>query len=465
VSKHRLRRRLGAAATGLALLAPLAATTGTAQAQTARPANPFAGATSYVNPDYAALVETSIARTRNETLRARMARVGTFPTAVWLDRIAAIGGGDANAGRRSLADHLDTALEQQRAGTPITVTIVVYNLPGRDCAALASNGELPLSAEGFERYQREYIDVIAEVVGDPRYRDVRVATVIEPDGLPNLVTNLNDPQCAAAQSTGRYAGGVRYAVERLGALPNVWNYLDIGHSGWLGWDDNRSRTVRLYTEVIRGSDGGFANVAGFVTNTSNYTPFDEPHLEADTSIGGQPVRSSAFYEWNPSIDEATFTAALHRDFRAAGWPATSTGFLVDTSRNGWGNAATRPTGPSASQDLNTHVDQSRIDRRRHRGLWCNVARAGLGAPPQANPAGAGEHVHAFVWVKPPGESDGASREIPNDEGKRADPNCDPTHTTGYGVPTGALPDAPLAGHWFHYQFAMLVNNAHPAIAS
>ena len=62
-------------------------------------------------------------------------------------------------------------------------------------------------------------------------------------------------------------------------------------------------------------------------------------------------------------------------------------------------------------------------------------------------------------MKPPGESDGASEPIDNDEGKHADPMCDPDFTTPYGVPTGALPDAPLAGHWFHEAFVMYVRNA------
>ena len=112
------------------------------------------------------------------------------------------------------------------------------------------------------------------------------------------------------------------------------------------------------------------------------------------------------------------------------------------------------------------MNQSKIDGRQHRGLWCNVDGAGIGAPPTAAPSGyAGSHIDAFVWVKPPGESDGASTYIPNDEGKNADPNCDPTFTNGAnaGIPTGAMDNAPLAGHWFHEQFAMLVRNAYPAI--
>ena len=54
----------------------------------------------------------------------------------------------------------------------------------------------------------------------------------------------------------------------------------------------------------------------------------------------------------------------------------------------------------------------------------------------------------------PGESDGSSSAISNDEGG-FDRMCDPTYT---GNPrnanhlSGALPNAPLSGHWFDAQF-------------
>lgn len=64
--------------------------------------NPFVGATQYVNPDYAALIDTSIAQVTDATLIAKMQTVKKYPTAVWLDRIAAIYGGENNGGRKSL---------------------------------------------------------------------------------------------------------------------------------------------------------------------------------------------------------------------------------------------------------------------------------------------------------------------------------------------------------------------------
>ncbi|OXS35892.1 glycoside hydrolase family 6 protein [Streptomyces sp. XY006] len=462
------RRRTAALATAVSTLLLGAAaqlTASEASAAEAHVDNPFADASFYVNPDYARLVDGSIAQTSDATLKARMEQVKTYPTAVWLDRIAAIHGGEANAGRKSLADHLDLALAQKKPGRPLVATFVVYDLPGRDCSALASNGELPLTAAGLARYKSEYIDEIAEVFANPKYQDIRITTVIEPDGLPNLVTNLSDPECAQAKSSGIQVDAIRYALNKLHAIPNVYTYMDFAHSGWLGWDTNLTPTTQLYTDVVKGTTDGLRSVDGLITNVSNYTPLAEPFLpDPNKTVGGNQIRSGKYYEWNPNFDESDFTKAVHAALVAQGWPA-STGMVVDTSRNGWGGAA-RPAAESTSTVLDTYVSQSKVDRRTHRGLWCNVDGAGLGAPPQASPAGYPDsHLDAFLWIKPPGESDGASKDIPNDEGKRPDPMCNPDYTApnAGGNKTGALPDAPLAGHWFHNQFSMLVRNAYPAV--
>jgi cellulose 1,4-beta-cellobiosidase len=113
--------------------------------------------------------------------------------------------------------------------------------------------------------------------------------------------------------------------------------------------------------------------------------------------------------------------------------------------------------------VNTYVNESRVDPRFGRGNWCNQSGAGLGQRPVANPA---PGFDAYVWIKPPGESDGSSSLIPNDEGKGFDRMCDPTYT---GNPrnnnqlSGALPDAPISGAWFSAQFRQLMANAHPAL--
>ncbi|GAA3293790.1 hypothetical protein GCM10020295_16630 [Streptomyces cinereospinus] len=384
VRPHRpRRRRTSALATGLAtLLLGAAGQVSAPPAAAAEPHadNPFAGASFYVNPDYARLVDGSIAQTGDATLKAKMQTVKSYPTAVWLDRIAAIHGGAANAGRKSLADHLDLALAQKKPGQPLVATFVVYDLPGRDCAALASNGELPLTAAGLARYRSEYVDAIAEVFADPKYQDIRITTVIEPDGLPNLVTNLSDPECAQARSSGIQVDAIRYALNKLHAIPNVYTYMDFAHSGWLGWDTNLSQTTQLYTDVVRGTTAGLRSVDGLITNVSNYTPLAEPFLtDPNRTVGGNMIKSGRYYEWNPNFDESDFTQAVHAALVAQGWPA-STGMVVDTSRNGWGGAG-RPTAEGTSTVLDTYVTQSKVDRRTHRGLWCNVNGAGIGQPP------------------------------------------------------------------------------------
>ena len=149
---------------------------------------------------------------------------------------------------------------------------------------------------------------------------------------------------------------------------------------------------------------------------------------------------------------------------AAGFPS-DIGMLIDTARNGWGGAS-RPTLLSTSTDLETFVNSSRVDKRSHRGNWCNQ-KGGIGERPQVVNA---DGIDAYVWVKPPGESDGASSlELsfdPQDPAKGFDRMCDPTYLHvegGLTVDTGALSDAPVAGRWFSKAFQTLLNNAYPAL--
>src|SRR5690606_1559041 len=171
---------------------------------------------------------------------------------------------------------------------------------------------------------------------------------------------------------------------------------------------------------------------------------------------------SKWIDWNFYVDELSYAQDMRRELISLGFPS-DIGMLIDTSRNGWGGPD-RPTGPSSATDVDKFVDESRIARRLHAGNWCNQAGAGLGERPQANPE---PGIDAYVWVKPPGESDGASEEIDNDEGKKFDRMCDPTYEgnerNGYNN-SGALPDAPLSGHWFSAQFQELMQNAYPPLS-
>ena len=430
--------------------------------------NPFAGATGYVNPLWQAQVN-QLADSTGGTLGAQMRVVGRSSTAVWMDRIAAI---DPPNNAPGLVEHLDGAVSQDAANgaAPVAVQIVIYDLPNRDCAALASNGELLIAQNGLARYRTDYIDPIRSILSRPAYANLRVVLIIEPDSLPNLVTNVSGAQasqrCIEAQQTGAYRDGVRYAVSQLSSLSNTYLYLDIAHSGWLGWPNNFDGALNVFDQVLAAGQGGpgYDKIHGFITNTANYTPLDEVFMpNPNLQVGNGQLLSSTFYEFNPRFDERDFATNLQAAFVGRG--CTGCGMLIDTSRNGWGGAA-RPTAVSTSTDLNTYVNQSRIDRRPHRGGWCNQAGAGLGIRPTADTGTPG--VDAFVWVKPPGESDGVSQAgivDPDDPAKGFDAMCDPNAQNRYNTafPTNALPGAPHAGRWFPAQFTMLVQNAFPAV--
>jgi cellulose 1,4-beta-cellobiosidase len=404
-------------------------------------------------------VDSSLARVAaNSADAARIKVARTFPTAVWLDRIAAIDGAKASGGEMGLVNHLDAALAQQSAASsggslkPMTVQIVVYDLPDRDCAALASNGELSSANGGLAAYKTQYIDKIAGILANSKYAGLRIVALIEPDSYPNMVTNQQMPKCGTVYQNNVYRDGLRYAMAKFAPMPNVYMYLDIAHAGWLGWDNNRTKAVQAYKELVAGAtpSGDLSIIRGFATNTANYTPLDEPFFDGTDSV----VRSDGttqFYEWNRAVDELTYIDKLRTELVAAGF-AQDLGFIVDTGRNGWG-------GPNRPKAAAADVDDMRIDRRAHRGNWCNVKSTGIGERPRAKPDAARSYLDAYVFIKPPGASDGtsdSSQTTPNSEGKQFDPMCGSSNVD-------ALPNAPHAGHWFHEQFLMLLGNAYPPL--
>lgn len=80
----------------------------------------------------------------------------------------------------------DAVAVQKSSGVTQVVTFVVYDLPNRDCAAAASNGEFTVANNGLANY-KGYIDSIATAFA--AYPTVKIVAVVEPDSLGNLVTN------------------------------------------------------------------------------------------------------------------------------------------------------------------------------------------------------------------------------------------------------------------------------------
>ncbi|MFK7930271.1 MAG: glycoside hydrolase family 6 protein [Myxococcota bacterium] len=389
---------------------PVIPETATPQPSPMRVANPFEGAGFYVQSERTQRILALKDRSPPDAWAA-LHMVSQQPVAVWLDRIDAIEG-DGGLG---LADHLDQAKRQARRSgeTAMLVAVVLYNLPDRDCAASASAGELDLATGGLEAYKTQYIDAIATITQDPRYSDLRIVFFVEPDGLPNLVTNREQPRCAAAAEG--YMDGVAYAIQRLSKSQNSYLYLDMGHAGWLGWDYATPASL-LYRSVLDRA-GGPDLIHGFVLNVSNYVPMHETYRPY-----AQPQLYSAdieqFYEWNRIIDGRSFVDSLRRTF-------PNHGFVIDTGRSGW-----------------AALPDARRDQRDRRSEWCNVAGPGVGERPTAAPE---ENVHAYFWVKPPGESDGTA----SPEDPRRDPAC----------PV----DAPPAGGWYESDLLYRATHAVPGV--
>ncbi|OKI31411.1 hypothetical protein A6A25_26775 [Saccharothrix sp. CB00851] len=433
-----------AVAAGLAVAAPAGAST--VPHWSPRVDNPYVGARAYVNPEWSA----------RAAAEPGGAAVAQQPTGVWLTSIASVHGTN---GRMGLRAHLDEALRQRAT----LVQLVLWNLPGRDCGWLASNGELLPS--GLPRYKQEFVDPIAAILAEPAYARLRVVAVVEPNSLPFLVTHTYPRPwatlaCETMKANGAYTEGIGYALAKLGAVRNVYNYLDISNYGNIGWDEDRKPMLEQLAKAARSGGSTMARVHGLISNTANYSALREEFI-VKTEINGQHIRQSRWFDWNPFIDELSFVDVFRAEAVAAGFDPRI-GVLVDTSRNGWGGP-NRPTKPGPETTVDIYVDSSRIDRRARVYNWCNQMGTGLGERPVAAPR---PGIDAYVWMKPPGESDGVSIQIPNSEenfNRECDPFYDSRPTSTYD-PTGAWPDAPLAGRWHSAQFQELLRNAHPPVA-
>lgn len=227
------------------------------------------------------------------------------------------------------------------------------------------------------------------------------AIILEPDSLPNLVTNMAVKKCAAAAEG--YKDGIAYAIRNL-QFPNVALYMDAGHGGWLGWDSNLEPAAKLFAEVLKRAGGG--KIRGFSTNVSNYNAYRATVREKFT-LG------------NRSWDESHYVNNLAPYLKANGLPQH---FIIDVGRSG------------------------RLGIRSSWSDFCNIKGAGFGPRPTRNTND--PIVDALVWVKPGGESDGTS----DPTSPRFDKSC--------SGPTSKVP-APVG--WFNAYAVDLIKNANPQI--
>ncbi|KAL1507934.1 hypothetical protein AB1Y20_007538 [Prymnesium parvum] len=139
------RRRVWGLA--VSLLLPLASTS-----------NPFEGVDYLVSSEYAHHVASSVEIVGGEQteLGAKLFAASKIPTAIWLDSMASL---------PKLTRGLEEARRYQRlTGHPALVVVVIYNLPGRDCSAQSSAGEL--SVGELSRYKAEFLLPISMLAAD-----------------------------------------------------------------------------------------------------------------------------------------------------------------------------------------------------------------------------------------------------------------------------------------------------------
>ncbi|KAK2070451.1 hypothetical protein P8C59_004941 [Phyllachora maydis] len=385
-----------AALAGAAVAAPTTTTTRTSggpNGTATYSGNPFAGVTQWANAFYASEVSTHALPVLTGAMATKAAAAAKVPSFVWLDTADKVPG--------LMVDTLTDIRKANAAGGPYAGLFVVYDLPDRDCAAAASNGEYSIAHDGLAHY-KAYIDAVKENL--VAFADVRTILIIEPDSLANLVTNLDVAKCANAQST--YLAAVNYALTQLN-LPHVAMYMDAGHSGWLGWPANLQPAASLFADVYKNASSPAA-VRGLATNVANYN-------------GWNLTTAPSYTQGASNYDEAHYVQALAPLLSAAGFPAH---FITDQGRSG-----KQPTGQAAWGD------------------WCNAIGAGFGRRPSTDTGL--ELEDAFVWVKPGGECDGTSDQA----SPRYDFHCGQAD---------ALQPAPEAGAWFEAYFEQLLTNADPS---
>ncbi|KAJ3034477.1 hypothetical protein HDV00_005000 [Rhizophlyctis rosea] len=165
--------------------------------------NPFANAQWYVDPSWSTDVLSSVSTLDPSLVPSAFVAANT-PTAIWV------------APSDSLKDLRKTLLNASKSAkkgdTPALVHLIVYDMPDRDCSASASSGEWSIAEGGASKYQ-SWIDEIAKEV--QKYDDLRIVVLLEPDALPNMVTNAGDPSSKCGKAKPVHLQLLKYAITQL----------------------------------------------------------------------------------------------------------------------------------------------------------------------------------------------------------------------------------------------------------
>ena len=274
--------------------------------------NPLSGAKLYVNANNPAKQQADAWRSSRPADAAAMDKIANSATARWF--------GDWNGGsiQNDVRNYVSAA---NSAGA--MPTLVLYDIPGRDCNSWSAGG-----APSMDAY-RSWISQVASGIGS-----AKATIILEPDALSGISCLSQDAQSARLSLLSG-------AVSSLKANSNAVVYLDAGNSHWVSAADMAPR--------LRAAN--IARADGFSLNVSNFFATDD---------------SAAFGK--------TLSALVGNKH-----------FVIDTSRNGNGPAAGNP--------------------------WCNPDGRALGSAPTTSTGNS--LIDALLWLKQPGESDGACNAGPS----------------------------------------------------
>lgn len=138
------------------------------------------------------------------------------------------------------------------AGDPYVGNYPVFairQLEHDDCSSSYDGGGAWNRAKGgsYMPWLDKFIDALRPI-------DHRATVIVEPDGLPVV------EQCLSRKGTAQRLALMRAVNKRLGAIPNLTTYIDIGSSRWL--------RKRHALKLLRKS--GVRHIRGFALNTTHF---------------------------------------------------------------------------------------------------------------------------------------------------------------------------------------------------
>jgi endoglucanase len=418
----------------------------------------------YVPPPRTAAIQQITALAEGRALReaALITALEAVPRAVYFD---AASPDEVEAGVRTML-----ARATHDGGIPV---LVAYQLPFRDCAQYGAGGARDAAA------YRAWIEGFVRGIGSQT-----AIVILEPDSLgivphgrfldgtadwckPTITDAQGRTVPAPGATADEHYAMLTMAIDRLVAeAPNAYVYLDGTNSAWLPVSEIAYRLARV----------GVDRVQGFALNVGNSQPTSET-IKYGTWIsnclayaGRHSNAPAAFRECPGPPRPADPGGAVDWDapetwYRNHAEPAAQVGpptvgrahFVIDTGRAGRGTLDVSPYSKPPFNQPPEIIAKLRI------GGYCNPPNAGAGARPTARTGI--PLVDAFLWIKPPGESDGSCDSA---GGVRAwdyakfNPWRIAGETQKHFDPLWSMID-PEAGEWFPEAALQLALNANPPL--